>query len=903
MGSPQWRSQQRRQRRQERPGRSMTRKPGPPETGVSRSASGLTLFDSAGASSVWLPTSNSDLVAWYEAELPAGHGLGMVPSGTNGVHGVTLVSDDFEGHSTGDTVDGTDTNGPTGVDALTYNEVAADLDYHEDGYIYRASGSVNDPVVVPLAQDVTVEASLHHSDTSSRMVGVALRQPSGPTNPNSGIIPHITAGEDLILDIEGVEVARAADVFPPQSVVPVDFTMVASVWRDRIRVWIDGTPGTDAPDIDYYMTADEMASIAGDIYAGPYINRAGPRCYSWSARTVDPAVDFQQVYDTFTDTGGTAIESHTPELNVVGGAWPDRGDIDAGGTFWDGIGGDDIVRALDTALSDVWIDATVTLTNNSGGIGFRSDTDDPNHFLSLRVVNNGEQVVLAKVEAEDNVTTLVDVTGLSLGVSPTVQLQVLAVEDQVWAWVDGDLLIEHTLSADDYAEFDGEAHGPCTHGNGNAMTMDEIVMSEPPMVSVAPDLSGQHNHATQTQDGSTGAFLSGEGLVLPGVSGNFATAPDSAALSITGDIDIQCRVSMADWTPDSDSETFVGKWESSGDERSFAFRVTTGGNLQLVWSENGLGGGGLPTETSSVATGLTDGDEKWVRVTMDVDNGSSDADIKFWTADDSSGSPGSWTQLGSTQNHGSTTSIYDGTALFSVGAFSDDGSDDMVNGTIKRVIVYPNLTESSAAFDADFTGKRGATSFTEDSSNGATVTVNTSLADLRPVRLPGVTDGGTAAMVVASSPTLITGGLSGYGTLTEPYTAALSILLPTGTSSAASYLTRQGNNAWMYLHPSGADDHVLFGGLSTGDDDPLGEDSTVIGMANDPNSKIIVNGVEGASGDASAPGTPPNSARLFANGNLGNPVPVGSRIPALVITDDDSSADSDLQAHLDRHRS
>ena len=51
-----------------------------------------------------------------------------------------------------------------------------------------------------------------------------------------------------------------------------------------------------------------------------------------------------------------------------------------------------------------------------------------------------------------------------------------------------------------------------------------------------------------------GAYIDGtNGLVLSGLFGNYASTPDSAALSITGDIDIKCKVAMADWTPSEEN--------------------------------------------------------------------------------------------------------------------------------------------------------------------------------------------------------------------------------------------------------------------------------------------------------------------------------------------------------------
>ena len=38
-------------------------------------------------------------------------------------------------------------------------------------------------------------------------------------------------------------------------------------------------------------------------------------------------------------------------------------------------------------------------------------------------------------------------------------------------------------------------------------------------------------------------------LRLPGLSGNYLSTPDTAATSVTGDIDIRVKVALDDWTP------------------------------------------------------------------------------------------------------------------------------------------------------------------------------------------------------------------------------------------------------------------------------------------------------------------------------------------------------------------
>lgn len=217
-----------------------------------------------------------------------------------------------------------------------------------------------------------------------------------------------------------------------------------------------------------------------------------------------------------------------------------------------------------------------------------------------------------------------------------------------------------------------------------------------------------------------GAYLSGSGLVLGGIAANYAFTPDTAALSTTGDIDIKVKLSMVDWTPAA-AQIIVGK-RASAIQKSYFFFVNVTGTLQFTTSADGSAE--LAT-TSTVATGFTDGATKWVRATLQVDNGSSQRVNKFYTSNDGV----SWTQLGTTITTAGTTSIFDSTSVFEVGSISL-GSNNLLNGTVYRTIVQSAFdtvdNTTSTVFDADFsTQTANALAFTESSANAATVTINT----------------------------------------------------------------------------------------------------------------------------------------------------------------------------------
>ena len=96
-------------------------------------------------------------------------------------------------------------------------------------------------------------------------------------------------------------------------------------------------------------------------------------------------------------------------------------------------------------------------------------------------------------------------------------------------------------------------------------------------------------------------------LILPGVAGNNASTPDSAANSITGDIDIRVRVAMADWTLGADM-SFVDK-NFSGTE-SYRLIMTATNFLRLDVQVSGS----LRSAAATSETGFTDGVAYWIKI-------------------------------------------------------------------------------------------------------------------------------------------------------------------------------------------------------------------------------------------------------------------------------------------------
>ena len=228
------------------------------------------------------------------------------------------------------------------------------------------------------------------------------------------------------------------------------------------------------------------------------------------------------------------------------------------------------------------------------------------------------------------------------------------------------------------------------------------------------------------------------GLRLPGVAGNYASAPDAAPLRITGDIELVYRLAMTDWTPVT-GQTLSGRWNTASNLRSF--RVDISGPLTFFMSTNGSDF--LPG-TSTATPALVDGSAYWLKVTRRV----SDGRVQFFYASDQQAEPSSWTQIGTDIVVGAGSAINAGSAVVEIGGLT--GSSTFLAGTLYRAILR-NGIGGTTVFDADFTQKAwGADSFTE--AQGATVTINGDLAKAGDGRVMLVSSTpGTAATLSKAS--------------------------------------------------------------------------------------------------------------------------------------------------------
>jgi hypothetical protein len=301
-------------------------------------------------------------------------------------------------------------------------------------------------------------------------------------------------------------------------------------------------------------------------------------------------------------------------------------------------------------------------------------------------------------------------------------------------------------------------------------------------------------------------------LYLTGITGAYASSPDSAALDITGDIDLRAEIAPNTWSPGT-VRTLVAKYNSTTNQRSYRFIFhTVSGQLRLQTSPDGTT---VITHTSSVGTGFSAFSRAWVRVTLDVDNGAGGNTATFYTSSDGV----TWTQLGTTSTIASTTSIFSGSAVAEVGS-TTSGTLDVLIGSIYRAQIYDGIN-GTLVFDANFVGQRtNAATFVESSSNAATVTINGSallgwVTGDTGLVLNGV--GGNYASTPDATPLDITGDMSIVikVALVDYTPATLQALVTKGVGAAKAYS--------FYLNTNGT---LLFSRTTDGSTD-IGYISTV----------------------------------------------------------------------------
>jgi hypothetical protein len=135
------------------------------------------------------------------------------------------------------------------------------------------------------------------------------------------------------------------------------------------------------------------------------------------------------------------------------------------------------------------------------------------------------------------------------------------------------------------------------------------------------------------------------GIKLSGAVGEYMSTPDHVDLRPRGDMEIIMHLALDDWTPATIIALYLHGTINTNSTLNHWCYLTPAGRLQF---ERPFGIG-TRAYLSSVATGIPNGTDKWIKIEWDQTNGATSV-TKFYLSDDGS----SWTQLGTDRTHGST---------------------------------------------------------------------------------------------------------------------------------------------------------------------------------------------------------------------------------------------------------
>jgi len=174
-------------------------------------------------------------------------------------------------------------------------------------------------------------------------------------------------------------------------------------------------------------------------------------------------------------------------------------------------------------------------------------------------------------------------------------------------------------------------------GGLNGTIVSDVRFDAPNVLGIGPNQSVPDS-----------VLLSGWRLNQGAVPASWATSsvlvysPNTAALAITGDIDVRVKVSLADWTPAATHWIINhGNHTDAPPSLKWTFSVHPNNTIRCFASVDGTLTGVGP---ESVATGFVDGSEHFIRWTMDADDGAGNSIFTYMESFDNGQS---WVNIGS----------------------------------------------------------------------------------------------------------------------------------------------------------------------------------------------------------------------------------------------------------------
>jgi hypothetical protein len=199
---------------------------------------------------------------------------------------------------------------------------------------------------------------------------------------------------------------------------------------------------------------------------------------------------------------------------------------------------------------------------------------------------------------------------------------------------------------------------------------------------------------------------------------SYASCPDTAGVSITGDTEVQLDVTLDNWQANT---SLAGKWTSAGNERSWLLLLNENMTLTFAWSPDGTT---IITATSAVGVPVPALRRQGLRVTLAVASGT----VTFYTAPALANQvtigpvTSGWVQLGAAVVAGAN-SVFDSTAPVCAGYAAGDADFGYpgLYGKVHRLALLSGIGGTVKA-SPDFTVQAaGASSFADGESNAWTL--------------------------------------------------------------------------------------------------------------------------------------------------------------------------------------
>ncbi|MFG2276977.1 hypothetical protein ACGFNY_45380 [Streptomyces chartreusis] len=216
--------------------------------------------------------------------------------------------------------------------------------------------------------------------------------------------------------------------------------------------------------------------------------------------------------------------------------------------------------------------------------------------------------------------------------------------------------------------------------------------------------------------------------VLTGAAGSKLTTPDSAALAVT-DLDLRIDLALENWATQCE---LVGRYVSTGDQRSWGLLIGGTGQVSFLWSPDGTIASRI-SEFSTIPLLAYNGQRLALRVTLDVNNGAGGYELRFYTGRTVNDTE--WHLLGSPVIGGSTTSVFDGSAGIELGDIASI-TDPGLNGKVYAFQLRNGINGTTVVNMAASAGTPGGTSFAGSTGETWTLAGSASLTN-KHIRVSG----------------------------------------------------------------------------------------------------------------------------------------------------------------------